>query len=227
VEEAESAEKISPFFFNQITQNQKQSNVERLCTPEFPNGTNSREETMEALESHFSKTFGDTDPEVQVYDIWWDGLQSIDDATKTKLDSPITLNELTTVLFKELAPNKSPGSDGITVLFLRKFWKTLSIPFMESVNDAMDAGELSYSQKESIVRLIPKKGKDPTQVNSYSPISLMNVDSKLIAKVLANRLKIVCKKVIGEEQQAYVDNRSIQDSHVLINKVLEEYRNNK
>jgi hypothetical protein len=60
---------------------------------------------------------------------------------------------------------------------------------MESVNEAMDAGELSYSQKESIVRLIPKKGKDPTQFNSYRPISLMNVDSKLIAKVLANRLK--------------------------------------
>jgi hypothetical protein len=207
VEEAESAEKINPFFFNQIQQNQKQSNVARLCTPEYPNGTNSLEETMEALESHFSKTFGDRDPEVQVDDIWWDGLQSIDNATKTKLDSPITLNELTTVLFKELAPNKSPGSDGITVLFLRKFWKTLSTPFMESVNEAMDAGELSYSQKEIIVRLIPKKGKGPTQVNSYRPISLMNLDSKLIA----NCLKIVCKKVIGEEQLAYVDNRSIQE----------------
>jgi hypothetical protein len=106
VEEAKLAEKISPFFFNQIEQNQKKSNVERLCTPEFPKGTNSQEETTEALESHFSKTFGDTDPEVQVDDIWWDGLQSIDDATKTKLDSPITLNELTTVLFKEMAPNK-------------------------------------------------------------------------------------------------------------------------
>jgi hypothetical protein len=49
VEEAESAKKISPFFFNQIKQNQKQSNVEQLCTPEFPNSTDSREETMEAL----------------------------------------------------------------------------------------------------------------------------------------------------------------------------------
>jgi hypothetical protein len=44
----------------------------------------------------------------------------------------------------------------------------------------------------------------------------MNVDSKLIAKVLANRLKIVCKKVIGQEQLAYADNRSIQDGYVLI-----------
>jgi hypothetical protein len=79
---------------------------------------------------------------------------------------------------------------------------------MESVNEPIDACELSYLQKESIVRLIPKKGKDPTQVISYRPISLMNVDSKLIVKVLANRLKIVCKKVIGEEQLAYVDNRS-------------------
>jgi hypothetical protein len=100
---------------------------------------------MKALESHFSKTFGDTDPKVQVDDIWWDGLQSIDDATKTKLDIPITLNELTTVLFKEMAPNKSPGSDGINVLFLRKFWKTLSTPFMESVNEAMDLAKILLS----------------------------------------------------------------------------------
>jgi hypothetical protein len=58
-------------------------------------------------------------------------------------------------------------------------------------------------------------------------VALSQQDSKLIAKVLANRLKIICKKVIGEEQLAYVDNRSIQDGHVLINKVLEEYRSNK
>jgi hypothetical protein len=83
---------------------------------------------MEALESHFSKTFSDIDSKVQVDNKWWDGLQSIDDATKTKLDSPITLYERTTVLFKEMVPNKLPGSDGITVLFLRKFWKTLSTP---------------------------------------------------------------------------------------------------
>jgi hypothetical protein len=51
----------------------------------------------------------------------------------------------------------------------------------------------------------------------------MNVDSKLIAKVLANRLKEVCKQVIGEEQLAYVDKRSIHDGHVLINKVLEQF----
>jgi hypothetical protein len=119
---------------------------------------------------------GDIEPKVHVKEKWWDGLQRIDDTTKNKLDNPITLNELTIVLFKETAPNKSPGSDGITVLFLRKFWKTLSTPFMECVNEAMAAGELSYSQKGSVVRLFPKKGKDPTQINSFRPISSMNVD---------------------------------------------------
>jgi hypothetical protein len=224
VESAESNEKISPFFFNQIKQNQKKSNVEKLVTDKYPNGTNTREQTMDALQEHFSKTFDDPTPTVDVPEHWWDGLDKIDDSTKDKLDAPITLNELTTALFKEMAPNKSPGSDGITVLFLRHFWGFLSTPYMDCVNEAMAAGELSLTQKESVVRLIPKKGKDPTLIKSLRPISLMNVDAKLIAKVLANRLKVVCKQVIGEEQLAYVEKRSIHDGHVLINKVLEQYR---
>jgi hypothetical protein len=167
VEAAEANEKISPFFFNQIKQNQKQSNVEKLVTEKYPNGTNTREETMDALEEHFSKTFSDPNPTVDVPEKWWDGLVKIDDCTKDKLDNPITLNELTTVLFQQMAPNKSPGSDGITVLFLRPFWKLLSIPYIECVNEAMAAGELSYSQKESVVRLIPKKGRTPPQLNHF------------------------------------------------------------
>ena len=64
-------------------------------------------------------------------------------------------------------------------------------------------------------------------MNGWRPISLMNVDIKLLAKVLAERLKIVCKEIIGEEQLAYVEGNDIHEGHLILNKVLEMARNKK
>jgi hypothetical protein len=66
-------------------------------------------------------------------------------------------------------------------------------------------GMLTDSQKRSVICLIAKKGKDQTSIGGWRPISLLNCDTKIFAKVLADGLKRVCKEVIGEEQLAYVE----------------------
>jgi hypothetical protein len=62
---------------------------------------------------------------------------------------------------------------------------------------------MSYSQRSSILSLLFKKG-DPFCLDNYRPISLLNVDLKLIAHILAQRLKKVLPKIINVDQTGYV-----------------------
>ena len=70
-------------------------------------------------------------------------------------------------------------------------------------------GLLSHSQRNGVITLILKQGKDPLEVKSYRPISLLNVDYKLIAKVMSHRLKKVIDSLIHSDQQGFLSGRNI------------------
>ena len=84
-----------------------------------------------------------------------------------------------------------PGNDGIPVEFYKKFWPLISEPFIKCVNECFETKELSSSQKQAVITLIEKKGKDRTLLENWRPISLLNVDTKIMSKVIASRLKNV------------------------------------
>ena len=67
---------------------------------------------------------------------------------------------------------------------------------VDSLNYAFEYGELSNSQKQAVITLIEKKGKDKRLVKNWRPISLVNVDAKLASKTLAKRLEKVLPEVI-------------------------------
>ena len=67
---------------------------------------------------------------------------------------------------------------------------------MISLNYAFEYGELSNSQKQAVITLIEKKGKDKRLVKNWRPISLVNVDAKLASKTLPKRLGKVLPEVI-------------------------------
>ena len=56
--------------------------------------------------------------------------------------------------------------------------------------NVLKKGEMSLSQKQAIVTLIKKKGKDRSLLENWRPISLLNVDAKIMSKVVAARLKM-------------------------------------
>ena len=66
--------------------------------------------------------------------------------------------------------NKSPGNDRLTVEFYRGFWHVFGEFMVDSLNDSYDRGELSNSQKEAIITLIEKKGKDKRYLANWRPM---------------------------------------------------------
>ena len=76
-----------------------------------------------------------------------------------------------------------------------------------SITKSYENGELSTSKRQAVIKLIEKKDKDKKLIKNWIPISLLNVDTKLISKVLAERLKKVFPSLISKNQTAYVKGR--------------------
>ena len=120
-----------------------------------------------------------------------------------------------------MSNNKSPGNDGVTKEFYKTFWEDLKKFMCASITKAFHRGELSHSQKQATIKLIEKKDRDKKLIKNWRPISLLNIDTKLISKVLAGRLKNVLPSLITSHQTAYVNGRFISEGGRLISDVLE------
>ena len=79
----------------------------------------------------------------------------------------------------------------------------------DAFNCSFDSGEMSNSEKQTIITLIDKKGKDRMFLENWRPISLVNVDSKLASKVIANRIKTVLPQIIHHNQSGFIKGRFI------------------
>ena len=148
------------------------------------------------------------------------GIPKLSQDTAAACEGKLTVEECFKSLqsFKE---NKSPGNDVLTVEFYKTFWGVLGNLLVESLNCAFDYGELSNSQKQAIITLIEKKGKDRRHISNWRPISLINVDAKIGSKAIARRLQEVLPDIIHRNQNAYVQGKSIFDAVRSIDDILE------
>ena len=143
--------------------------------------------------------------------------------SKEKQDScegVITEKELFEAL-KSMQNNKSPGNDGLSKEFYETFWEELKKTFMYAIQKSYNIKQLCVSQRQAVIKLVEKKGRDKRFTKNWRPISLLNVDTKLISKVLAESLKNVLPDIISKNQTAYVNNRFISERGRLINDLLE------
>jgi hypothetical protein len=92
---------------------------------------------------------------------------------------------------------KSPGPGGINFGFIKEFWSLLKEDIMRFMWDFHINGKLTKGINSTFIALIPKVDS-PRRLNDFSPISLVGCLYKIVAKVLANRLRMVVGKVVSE-----------------------------
>ena len=98
--------------------------------------------------------------------------------------------------------SKSPGDTGMLTEFYKFCWELIGDSFIESTKETFKYGEMPSSQRRAVITLIEEQGKDWTLIENWQPISLINVDAKIISKVITVKVKMLCQALFVTIKQA-------------------------
>ena len=111
------------------------------------------------------------------------------------LNRPITSTEIETVI-RNLPANKSPVPDSSTAEFYQKFREELTSILLK-LFQKVEESKLPNSFYEATITLISKPDKAATKKENYRPISLMNIDAKILNEILQHIKKIIHHESMG------------------------------
>ena len=107
------------------------------------------------------------------------------DAEKVaKLEEDLSVEEIKLAI-KSMQGGKSPGPDGYPAEFYKTFSDLLSPLLLTVLEESFCTRSLPCTMRQAVISLILKKDKNPLECGSYRPISLLNTDAKILAKILA------------------------------------------
>jgi len=223
VQYVEEGEKCTKFFFQQIKYNNKNANIESLNI----NGRRVWDPTE--IRKHATKFYADLYkvPEAS-NDNNMTFLKTVDNLlskqTSENIDRKISRAEVAKAL-KSMKSGRSPGNDGITVDLYQALWPAIDTLYLDMIYYSLRLGKLPCSMRQSVIKLLHKKGRDPEDITSYRPISLMNYDAKIFSKIMANRLLSSLTDLISPEQLGFMSERYIGEGVLTAELLMEKYEN--
>jgi hypothetical protein len=143
---------------------------------------------------------GTTLPRISTLNLQQFHIQIVD---LTEMDNPITMEEVWDTI-KSLPVDRAPGPDGYTGHFYKACWQLIKVDFMAAIITLQQGNAWKLELLNSAyLTLIPKK-EEALPPADFCPISLVHSFTKLITKVLANRLAKKLNTMILTNQSAFI-----------------------
>ena len=161
----------------------------------------------------------------------WNYLQDLNGPKLTlresqELDKVLHMDEIKASI-KAMAINKCPGTDRISVQFYRVFWEDIKIILYYTYQEAIEQGKFHLSARRGIISLMEKKGKEPLDTSNWRPLTLMNVDYRIVAKILARRMVLILPSLIHTDQTGFMKGRYTSQNLIKLLSTIEYcYKNN-
>ncbi len=144
---------------------------------------------------------------------------SISEDEQAVLERRFDKEEIIQVL-KDFQGDKAPDPDGFTMAFFQKCWRVVEKDIMDFFEEVYVHCQFKRSLNASFITLIPKK-VNASNIRDFRPISLIGSVYKLLAKVLANRFRVVLGGLISKSQNAFVGGRQMVDLVLIANECLD------
>lgn len=127
-------------------------------------------------------------------------LPTLKEEDREQWETPVCTSEIISSL-KALPTGKAPGNDGYTIEFYKYFQHNHNTILF---NDIITNQAMPLSMRQATISLLPKPGKDHSQMSNCRPLSLLNNDYKLFAKILAVRTETVISSLIHLDQVGFI-----------------------
>ena len=200
-----AGEKNSKYFFSLEKSNYNRKVMKRIQLEDGRYTTNPNEILVE--QHRFFKKLYTADSEVH-FTLQNPTNVRVTEDDRKMLEEDISITEIRNAVLK-LKKDKSPGCDGFTAEFYQYFWNEIESMYVSAIHCAVEQKRLHLSAGRGVVSLIPKKNRPPFQIKNWRPLTMLTMDYKIIATVLANRLKKVLPYIISHDQTGFMSGRQI------------------
>ncbi|GKE03806.1 putative RNA-directed DNA polymerase, eukaryota, reverse transcriptase zinc-binding domain protein [Tanacetum coccineum] len=147
---------------------------------------------------------------------------SLSIAESTGLESNVSSEEIKKAVW-DCGSDKSSGPDGFSFRFMKRYWDLFKSDVELFVSDFFSSSKMPPGTNSAFITLIPKVC-NPTSVKDYRPISLVVLQYKIIAKVIANRLAYVIGNIVINEQSAFISGQQILDGPLMLSETIDWFK---
>ena len=158
------------------------------------------------------------------FDAYLSDFPRLEAAEADRCEGPITEDEVWRAL-SNAGTEKAPGIDGIPYEVYLKLSPIFVHLLATLFNHWLKQGNIPRHFTKGVVKLLRKEKDGGDGIDNFRPLTMLNTELKILAKVLSGRLQVVLDKLIGPEQTCAVKGRSIQDNLHLVRTIIEKVDN--
>ena len=209
-------EKPTRYFFNLEKRNYDGKIVKELMDENDQILTNFKEvHVNKRIEDHFSKILNSKIVENEdVQRVSFNQFANevviprLTNEEQIEMENDLTMEEIKKVI-KLFQRNKTPGDDGFSAEFYEAFLDLLGGNLLDCYNEAFYENQLSISQRRGIISLLQKSDKNLNEITCWHPITLLNVNYKILTRIIAMRIEPLLPSLIYSDQTGFIKGRYI------------------